>query len=100
MTDIEKLQFDPAQIFYILDLGVKKCFFLKILLILPQFHEKNLSRPGDIKIFCPGRRMYMCPLPPFMETVLSEGRQLMKWVGIFQVGIFPGRIFLEAFIIK
>ena len=30
-----------------------------------------------------------------MDKVLSEERQLMKLVGIFQVGIFPGGIFLE-----
>ena len=30
---------------------------------------------------------------PFMGEVLSEKRQLMKWVGIFQVGIFWVRIF-------
>ena len=29
----------------------------------------------------------------FMDTALSEERQLMKWVGIFQVGIFWGGIF-------
>ena len=39
-------------------------------------------------------------LPPFMDEVLREERQLMKWLKIFQVGIarvriFPGRIFLE-----
>ena len=44
-------------------------------------------------------------LRPFMDEVLSEERQLMKWVGIFQVEIFwveifqvgisPGGIFLE-----
>ena len=55
MSGIEKLQFDHAQIVYILDLGVKKCFFMKILLILPKFHEKTLSHPGDIKFFRPGR---------------------------------------------
>ena len=38
-------------------------FFMKILLILPKFHEKSLSRPGDIKFFCPGRRNYMYTLP-------------------------------------
>ena len=47
---------------------------------------------------------------PFMDEVLSERRQLMKWVEIFQAGIFrvaifqgkaswvvifPGKIFLE-----
>ena len=48
MSGNEKLQFDHAQILYILDLGLKKCFFMKISLILPKFHEKNLSPPGDI----------------------------------------------------
>ena len=40
----------------------------------------------------------MYTLPPFMDNLLSEERQLIKWVGIFQVGIFwmgifQGRIF-------
>ena len=65
-------------------------FFIKILLTLPKFHEKTLRRPGDIKIFRPRRRMYMYTLPPFMNPVLSEEKQLMKWVGIFQVGNFRG----------
>ena len=30
----------------------------------------------------------MHTLSPFMDELLSEERQLMKWVGIFQVGIF------------
>ena len=29
MRDIEKLQFDHAQILYILDLGLRKCFVWK-----------------------------------------------------------------------
>ena len=29
----------------------------------------------------------MYTLPEFIDEVLSEERQLMKWVGIFQVGI-------------
>ena len=62
---------------------------MKILLILPKFYEKILSHSGDI-IFSRGRRMYIGSLPPFMDEVLSEERQLMKWVGIFQVGIFRG----------
>ena len=65
-------------------------FFMKILLILPKLHEKTHSRPGDIKFFCQGRRMFMHNLPPFIGAVLSEERQLLKWVGIFQVGIFRG----------
>ena len=78
---------DHAQIFYVLDLGVK------ILLIWPTFHDKTVSRPGDIKTFRPGRRLYMYTVPPFMDAVLSEERQSMKWVGIFRVGIFWVRIF-------
>ena len=66
----------------------EKLFCMKILLILAQFQEKTLSRSGDIKSFFQGRRMYMYILPhPFMGKVLSEERQLIKWVGIFQVGI-------------
>ena len=63
-------------------------FSMKILLILLKFHEETLSCSGDIKIFRQGKRMYMYSLPPFKEEVLSEERQLMKWVGIFQVEIF------------
>ena len=48
---------------------------MKILLILPKFHEKTLRRPGYIKIFCPGRRMYIYTLPPFIDAVLTEERQ-------------------------
>ena len=55
MGAIQKLQIDHAQILYVLDLGEKKFFFMKILLILPKFHEKSLSRPG--------RRNYMYTLP-------------------------------------
>ena len=32
----------------------------------------------------------MYTLPPFIGEVLSEERQLMKWVVIFQVGVFWG----------
>ena len=44
--------------------------------------------------------MYTLPPSPFMDEVLREERQLMKWVGIFQVEIFrveifSGGIFLE-----
>ena len=45
----------------------KKMFCVKILSILPKFHEKPLSRSGNIKIFGPGRRMYMYTLPPFVD---------------------------------
>ena len=37
-------------------------------------------------------QMYMYTLPPFIGEVLSEERQLMKWVVIFQVGVFWGEI--------
>ena len=37
----------------------------------------------------------MYTLPPFMSEVFSEKRQFMKFVGIFQLGIFPVGIFLE-----
>ena len=72
-------------------------FFMKILLILPKFHEKTLSRPGDIKIFLPGRKMYMYTFPPFMEAVLREKRELLNWVGIFQVWDFLGGNFCREF---
>ena len=70
---------------------------MKILLILPKFHEKTVSRPGDIKIFLPGRKMYMYTFPPFMEAVLREKRQLLNWVGIFQVWDFLGGNFCREF---
>ena len=78
-------------------------FFIKILLILPKFHEKTLSRPGDTKIFRPERRMYMYTLPPFMDAVLNEERQLIKWVGIlhvrtFWMGIFRGEFSWNRFL--
>ena len=63
MSGIEKLQFDYAEILYNLDLGLKKCFFTKILLILPKFRKKTLAvlEIGDIKIFRPGGG-YTCTL--------------------------------------
>ena len=65
---------------------------MKTLLMLPKFHEKTLSRPGHIKVFRPGRRMYMYTLPLFMDVVLSEERQLMKLKN-FVGGNFPGEKF-------
>ena len=62
-------------------------FFMKI---LPKFQEKTLARLGDIKISLAGRRMYTYALSPFMDIMLSKERQVLKWVGIFQVGIFLG----------
>ena len=41
----------------------EKMFCLKILLILPKFHEKTLRRSGDIEIFRPGKRIYVYTLP-------------------------------------
>ena len=54
----------------------------KLWVILRNCNEKTLSRSGDIRIFPPGRR-----------KLISEERQLIKWVGIFQVGIFRKQIF-------
>ena len=92
MNGIEKLQLDHAQRLYILDLGLKKCFYENFINIA-KVHEETLRGPGDIKIFRTGRRMYMYTLPPFMDAVLSEERQLMKKLGIFQVGVFWVAIF-------
>ena len=39
----------------------------------------------------------MSTLPLFMEEVVSQKRQLMKWAGIFQVGIFRVKISLQPF---
>ena len=39
-------------------------------------------------------------LLPFMDAVFSEERQLMKWVGIIQVGIFWLRIFQARIFIE
>ena len=93
MSGIEKLQFDTFHFRH----RTEKMFCMNILLILPKFHEKTLICSGDIKIFRPGRRMYMYTLPTFMDKVLNEERQLMKWVGIFQVGIFWVGIFRGDF---
>ena len=60
-------------------LRAEKVFFMKTLLTFPRFHEKTLSRPGDIKVSLPGRRMYLYNLPPFMDALFSDERQLMKW---------------------
>ena len=79
MSGIEKLQFDHAQILYIFLLRAEKVFFMKTLLTFLRFHEKTLSRPGDIKVSLPGRRMYLYNLSPFMDAVFSDERQLMKW---------------------
>ena len=68
-------------------------FCIKILLILLNFHGKTLSssadtnqnfysREEDVLVHSPP------PLPPFMDKVLSEERQILKWVGIFKVGLF------------
>ena len=50
MSGIKKMQFNHAQILYILDFELKKYFFMKTLLIPPKFHGKTLSRPGDMEI--------------------------------------------------
>ena len=66
--------------------GIEK-FYMKISVILPKFYEKTLSSPGDIKMFS-SRRMYIYIFLPFMDAVFSEERELVKWVGIFQLGNF------------
>ena len=47
---------------------------------MPKCHGKTLSGPGDVKFFCPGRRMYMYTLLLLKDAVFSEERQLIKWV--------------------
>ena len=79
MSGIEKLQIDHAQILYILDLG------LKILLILPKYHEKTLSDPGAIKIFRPGRRMYII----YTSSISGRNIKQRKTVGNFLGENFP-----------
>ena len=64
MNGIEKLQFDHAQIFYILDL---KMFCMKILLILSKFHEKCLSVLEISKFFVQGGG-FTCILFPHLWT--------------------------------
>ena len=61
-------------------------FWMTILLILSKFHQITLRPAGDIRIFHPGRRMYMNTLPSFMDEVLRGERDLMKWVVIFLGG--------------
>ena len=74
----------------------EKMFCIKILLILPKFHEKTLSPSGDIKTFWRYQNFLSreedvhVHSPPFIDEVLSEERQLIKWVGTFWVGIFRG----------
>ena len=52
---------------------------MKILLILLKFHEKTLTRPGDIKILCPGR-MHMQRRPPevFRNFANFAGKHLCQ----------------------
>ena len=68
-------------------MGGTEKFYMKIFVILPKFYEKTLSSPGDIKTFRSGR-MYIYTLLTFMDAVFSEETELMKWVGIFQLGNF------------
>ena len=95
----------------------EKMFCMKILLLLPKFHEKTLSRSEDIKIFCPGSRMYIYTLPTiygrsvkWRKTINEMGGNIpvgnflrgnikgehfpgkVWWV---RVGVLPGGIFLE-----
>ena len=74
----------------------EKMFCMKILLILPTFHEKTFWR-----FFVQGGGR-TCTLPlTFMDEELWPGGNFLGG-GIFQggvwwVGIFPGEIFLEPF---
>ena len=54
---------------------------------LPNFHEKAPSFSGDIKNFCPGRKMHTYTLPPLINGEVSSYNSLglKTWVGIFQV---------------
>ena len=56
MSGIEKLQFEHAHTLYF-SLRDEKVFCMKILSILPKFHEKTLSCSGDIRIFAPGKNV-------------------------------------------
>ena len=49
-------------------------------------NQSFLSREGNV-------HLNHLPPTPFMDEMLSEERQLIKWVGIFQVGIFRRRNF-------
>ena len=97
-------------------------FYMKSLLILPSFHKKTLSHSGNIKIFCPERRMYMYT-PPTIYGRSSKWRETINEMdgnipgGNFLRGNFPGgslmsgnitggnfpgggEIFLEPFLAK
>ena len=70
-------------------------FYMKSLLILPSFHKKTLSHSGNIKIFCPERRMYMYT-PPTIYGRSSKWRETINEMdgnipgGNFLRGNFPG----------
>ena len=67
---IEKFQVDHVQILYIFNLRLKNKFCIKILSILPDFHEKTLSRSGDIKIFLSREEdVHAHPFPIYGRTV-------------------------------
>ena len=67
MSGIEKLQIDHAQVFYILDLILKKMFCMEILLILSKFHQKFLSVLEISKFFVQGGG-FTCILFPHLWT--------------------------------
>ena len=64
--NFEKWQFDHVPILYILDLGLKKCLAWKFIKIAKVSWENSEPFLG-IKIFRPGRRMYMYSLPPVKD---------------------------------
>ena len=75
-------------------LRAEKMFCMKILLILSKFHEKTLSRPGDIKIFVQGGGC-TCTLSPIYrrnvkrrKTKNEMGGNIPCWN--FLGGNFPG----------
>ena len=74
---------------------LKTCF-MKILLILPKFHEKTLSRP-DVHVHSSpiyGHHVKWRKTMKLVE-ILQVGifQWGVWWVGIFRVGIFPMRSF-------
>ena len=90
----EKLQFNHVWILYILDLGLGwKSVFYENIINIAKVSWENSKPSRRYQIFRPGRRTYMYTLPPFIDAILSEERQLMKWLGIFQVRIFWVEIF-------
>ena len=67
---------------------------MRKLCVIPEMSMFS-SREEDVHVHPPPPPS---PVPPFMDEVLSEETELIKWVGIFKVrifwvGIFRGKIF-------